>query len=72
MIEDHIAEAERTLFQGKLASENNQLTEVLQAANRSIVASARALLVTEGMDFSDDTETLQKFQSLIVDAGIVS
>ncbi|MEC7640971.1 MAG: sulfurtransferase TusA family protein, partial [Nitrospinota bacterium] len=71
MIEDHIAEAERALFQGKLASENKQFPEVIQAANRSVVTCARALLVTEGMDFPDEIETLQKFQSLIVDAGIV-
>jgi sulfite reductase (ferredoxin) len=44
----------------------------VQQANRSIVASARALLVTEGIDFADDAESLQKFESLIVDTGIVS
>ncbi|MFQ5671721.1 MAG: sulfurtransferase TusA family protein [Nitrospinales bacterium] len=71
MIQDYISSAERALFQAKLALENQNHAEAVQAANRAMVTAARALLVTEGMDFSDDTETLQKFQSLIVDAGIV-
>ena len=71
MIQDYISSAERTLFQGKLALEKQDHAETVRAANRAVVTAARALLVTEGMDFPDDTETLQKFQSLIVDAGIV-
>jgi sulfite reductase (ferredoxin) len=41
-------------------------------AKRSTVASARALLVTEGMDFNDDLECIRKFHSLIIDMEIVS
>ncbi|MBI4385044.1 MAG: sulfurtransferase TusA family protein [Nitrospinae bacterium] len=72
MIQDHLSVAERALFQGKLAMEKSSFAEATQQANRSLVAAARALLVTEGIDFSDDVESLKKFESLIVDTGIVS
>jgi sulfite reductase (ferredoxin) len=72
MISDHLSEAERALFQSTRAFEKNQFTETVRQANRSIASSARALLVTEGMDFTDNVETLSKFESLIVETGIVS
>ncbi|OGW28317.1 MAG: sulfite reductase, partial [Nitrospinae bacterium RIFCSPLOWO2_12_FULL_47_7] len=58
MIQDHLAVAERSLFQGKLALEKAAFAEAVRQANRSVVASGRALLVTEGIDFTDDTESL--------------
>ena len=72
MISDHLSEAERALFQCTRAFEKNELAEAARQANRSIASSARALLVTEGMDFTDNVETLSKFESLIVETGIVS
>jgi len=72
MISDHLSEAERALFQCTRAFEKNQFAEAVRQANRSIASSARALLVTEGMDFTDNVETLTKFESLIVETGIVS
>lgn len=72
MISDHLSEAERALFQSTRAFEKNQFAETVRQANRSIASSARALLVTEGMDFTDNVETLSKFESLIVETGIVS
>jgi sulfite reductase (ferredoxin) len=72
MISDHLSEAERALFQCTRAFEKNEFAEAARQANRSIASSARALLVTEGMDFTDNVETLSKFESLIVETGIVS
>ena len=72
MISDHLSEAERALFQCTRAFEKNEFAETVRQANRSICSSARALLVTEGMDFTDNVETLTKFESLIVETGIVS
>ncbi|KMP11949.1 sulfite reductase [Candidatus Nitromaritima sp. SCGC AAA799-C22] len=72
MIQDHLAEAERAHFQSKLSLEKDALTETVEHARRSTVASARALLVTEGMDFNDDLECIRKFHSLIIDMEIVS
>ena len=72
MITDRITEAERAHFQGKLALEKKSIKEAGDHAKRSVIASARALLVTEGMDFNDDWECLKKFQSLVIDMEIVS
>ena len=72
MITDRITEAERAHFQGKLSLEKSLFKETGEHARRSIIASARALLVTEGMDFNDDWECLKKFQSLVIDMEIVS
>jgi sulfite reductase (ferredoxin) len=72
MISDHLSEAERALFQCTRAFEKEEFVEAVRQAHRSITSSARALLVTEGMDFTDNVETLTKFESLIVETGIVS
>ena len=72
MITEHILAAERAIFQGKLALEKEQYTDAVEGANRAALECANGLLVTEGMDFSDPLEALDKFQALIVDAGIVS
>lgn len=71
MIQDHLADADRALFQGKLALEKQAIADAANHSRRAVVASARALLVTEGMDFDADTECLVKFKSLIVDMEIV-
>jgi sulfite reductase (ferredoxin) len=72
MITDRITEGERAHFQGKLSLEKKEFKETGEHARRSVIASARALLVTEGMDFNDDWECLKKFQSLVIDMEIVS
>jgi sulfite reductase (ferredoxin) len=72
MITDRITEGERAHFQGKLSLEKKAFKETGEHAKRSVIASARALLVTEGMDFNDDWECLKKFQSLVIDMEIVS
>lgn len=72
MISDHLSEAERALYQSQRALENGDYPESTRLANRSIVSCSRALLVTEGMDFPDNVESLRKFESLIVETGIVS
>ncbi|MBT5549315.1 MAG: sulfite reductase [Nitrospina sp.] len=72
MITDRITEGERAHFQGKLSLEKKAFKETGEHARRAVIASARALLVTEGMDFNDDWECLKKFQSLVIDMEIVS
>ena len=61
MISENILAAERSVFQGKLALEKNDFNGALESANCSIVAAANGLLITEGMDFQDPKETLEKF-----------
>lgn len=72
IIQDHMAVGDRALFQAKLAIEKDSVAEAARHSNRAIAAYAHALLMTEGMDFSDDRQTLEKFQSLMVETGIVS
>ena len=72
MITDRLSEAERAHFQSKLALEKKEYSLAMEHAKRSTVSSARALLVTEGMDFNDDLECIRKFHSLIIDMEIVS
>ena len=71
MIEDRLSEAERAQFQSKLSIEKENFAEAVDHGKRSVVASARALLVTEGMDFTEDLECMEKFHSLIIDMEIV-
>lgn len=71
MISDHLAEAERALYQSKRSLDAGEFADSTHQANRCIVSCSRALLVTEGMDFSDNVESLKKFESLIVETGIV-
>jgi sulfite reductase (ferredoxin) len=71
MIQDHLAEADRAHFQAQLSLEKQAFRDVVAHCRRALVFSSRALLVTEGMDFDDDMECLQKFKSLIVDMEIV-
>ncbi len=72
MIQNLISDADRSDFQGKLALEKGDYAEAVDKARKALVSCARALLVTEGMDFDDDWKCLEKFQSLIVDMEIVS
>jgi len=72
MIQTLISEADRANFQGKLSMEKGDFPDAVDKARKALVACARALLVTEGMDFDDDWKCLEKFQSLIVDMEIVS
>ncbi len=71
MIEDRLSEAERAQFQSKRSMEKSDFAEAVDHGKRSVVASARALLVTEGMDFTEDLECMEKFHSLIIDMEIV-
>ena len=71
MIQDRLSEAERSHFHSKLSLEKEAFAEAIEHARRSTVSSARALLVTEGMDFNDDLECIRKFHSLIIDMEII-
>lgn len=71
MITDHLSEAERALFQSTRAFEKELISEAVRQSNRSIASAARALLVTEGIELDDNLEMIRKFESLIVETGIV-
>lgn len=72
LISDMISEAQRALFQGKKLIEKGEYADGIRQAQRAFICCARGMMHTEGIDFTDNTLTIQKFESLIVDAGVVS
>ncbi len=65
MIDNRILEAEQELYQAKLLSEKHQYGVAVNKAYRAVVAGAKALLVTEGIDPNTDADTLAEFDHLL-------
>ncbi len=61
MIDNRILEAEQELYQSRLLAEKRQFAMAINKAYRAVVAGAKALLVTEGIDPSTDADTLAEF-----------
>jgi len=71
MMGDRILEAEQELYQGKLLLDKHQYSVSVNKAYRAVLAAAKALLVTEGLDPSTDAETFGEFEQRIAATGIV-
>jgi sulfite reductase (ferredoxin) len=71
MMGDRILEAEQELYQGKLLVEKHQYSVSVNKAYRAVLAAAKALLVTEGLDPSTDAETFGEFEQRIAVKGVV-
>lgn len=65
MIDNRILEAEQELYQARLLAEKHQYAIAINKAYRAVVAGAKAILVTEGLDPNSDEETLSEFDRLI-------
>jgi len=61
MIDNRILEAEQELYQAGLLAEKHQFAMAINKAYRAVVAGAKALLVTEGIDLNTDADTLAEF-----------
>ncbi|MCS6897178.1 MAG: sulfurtransferase TusA family protein, partial [Nitrospira sp.] len=72
MIENGILEADQELYLAKVHVEKHQYAVAVNKSYRAVLAAAKALLVTEGLDPSTDAETLIEFDSRIVRKGILS
>ncbi len=72
MMGDRILEAEQELYQGKLLLDKHQYSVSVNKAYRAVLAAAKALLVTEGLDPSTDAETFGEFEQRIAVKGVVS
>ena len=72
MIDNRILEAEQELYQAKLLAEKHQPGFAVNKAYRAVVAGAKALLITEGIDPNTDAETLKEFNQLIITKGLLS
>ena len=71
MMGDRILEAEQELYQGKLLLEKHQYSVSVNKAYRAVLAAAKALLVTEGLDPSTDAETFSEFELRLAVKGVV-
>ena len=71
MIDNRILEAEQELYQGRLLLEKHQYAVSVNKAYRAVLAAAKALLVTEGMDPSTDSETLSEFERRFAGRNVV-
>ncbi|UVT15519.1 MAG: sulfurtransferase TusA family protein [Nitrospira sp.] len=71
MIENGILEADQELYQGKLLVEKHQYSVSVNKSYRAVLAAAKALLVTEGLEPSTDSETFSEFDSRIAQKGVV-
>ncbi|NKB81627.1 MAG: HEPN domain-containing protein [Nitrospirales bacterium] len=64
MIDNRILEAEQELYQARVLADKHQYGFAINKAYRAVVAGAKALLVTEGIDPNTDAETLAEFDQL--------
>lgn len=71
MIGDRILEAEQELYQAKLLAEKHQYAVSVNKAYRAVLAGAKALLVTEGLDPATDSETFAEFERRLAEKGYV-
>ena len=71
MIENGILEADQELYQAKLLIDNHQYAVSVNKSYRAVLAAAKALLVTEGLEPSSDAETFAEFDRRIAQTGVV-
>lgn len=71
MIENGILEADQELYQAKLLVQKHQYSVSVNKSYRAVLAAAKALLVTEGLEPSTDSETFSEFDSRIAQKGVV-
>jgi sulfite reductase (ferredoxin) len=71
MIDNRILEAEQELYQARLLAEKHQYAVSVNKAYRAVLAGAKALLVTEGIDPSTDAETFSEFERRLAEKSIV-
>ena len=71
MIDNRMLEAEQELYQARLLIEKHQYSVSVNKSYRAVLAAAKALLVTEGIDPATDADTFQEFEQRLAAKGIV-
>ena len=71
MIDNRILEAEQELYQARLLAEKHQYSVSVNKSYRAVLAAAKALLVTEGIDPATDSETFSEFERRLTEKGFV-
>ncbi|WP_447969560.1 sulfurtransferase TusA family protein [Nitrospira sp. M1] len=71
MIDNRMLEAEQELYHARLLAEKHQYGIATNKAYRAVVAGAKAILVTEGMDPNTDADTLAEYDRLVTAKGLM-
>ncbi len=71
MIDNRILEAEQELYQARILVEKHQYAMAINKAYRAVVAGAKGILVTEGIDPNTDADTLLEFDTMIRDKKLM-
>jgi len=71
MIDDRMLEADQELYQARLLVEKHQYALSVNKSYRAVLAAAKGLLVTEGIDPATDAETFQEFDLRLAGKGVV-
>lgn len=71
MIENGILEADQELYQAKLLVDKHQYSVSVNKSYRAVLAAAKAMLVTEGLDPATDAEVFQEFERRLAHKGVV-
>jgi len=71
MIDNRILEAEQELYQARLLADKHQYAVSVNKAYRAVLAAAKALLVTEGLDPATDAETVAEFEKRLGGRNLV-
>ncbi len=71
MIDNRLLEAEQELYQARLLLEKHQYSVSVNKAYRAVLAGAKALLVTEGIDPATDAETFAEFERRLAEKPCV-
>ena len=71
MIDNRILEAEQELYQARLLAGKHQYSVSVNKAYRAVLAAAKALLVTEGLDPATDADTLAEFERRLLVKQVV-
>ncbi len=71
MIDNRILEAEQELYQTRILMGKHQYAMAINKAYRAVVAGAKAILVTEGIDPNTDADTLMEFDDMVRAKGLL-
>ena len=71
MITDGILEADQELYQAETLVQSQQYGMTVNKAYRAVLAGAKALLVTEGIEPATDFETFEECDARLIQAGVL-
>ena len=71
MIDNRMLEAEQELYHARILAEKHQFGIAMNKAYRAVIAGAKAILVTEGMDPNTDADTLAEYDRLVTAKGLM-